>query len=94
MKSTPSFPIPSITHEAHKLINGSKRDSYGSARESFTRIATMWSVVLVTKVTPCQVALCMAALKLCRESFKHSRDNCVDGAAYFDLADQVSDDKP
>ena len=94
MKSSPSLPIPSITNEAHNLINGSKRDSYGSARESFTRIAKMWSVVLDNKVTPHQVALCMAALKLCRESHKHSRDNCVDGAAYFDLADQVADDKP
>lgn len=76
--------------EAHALINGPRREAYGPVEESFKRVASVWSAILQAPVTPRQVALCMAGLKLCREANAHSRDNCLDGSAYFALADQVS----
>jgi len=48
----------SVTHE--------REGSYGSPRESFSRIAAMWSAILDVDVDDHQVALCMAALKLAR----------------------------
>lgn len=94
MKPKPSpspSPAPSICQQAHALIHGPRRATYGDARESFTEIAFIWSIVLDAPVNPRQVALCMVALKLCREANAHSLDNLVDGAAYFDLAGQVSE---
>jgi hypothetical protein len=48
----------SVTHDRER--------SYGSPRESFARIAHMWSAILDVDVTSHDVALCMAALKVSR----------------------------
>lgn len=87
--ATPPTP-ESILQEAERIINGPRRDAYGPVEESFGRIAAVWSVVLKHPVTAHQVALCMAGLKLCREANKPGRDNRVDGAAYFELANKVA----
>lgn len=79
----------SILHEAEEIVNGPRRDAYGSAKESFDRIASVWSAVLKTPVTGHQVALCMIGLKLCREANKPGRDNLVDIAGYAELASKV-----
>lgn len=79
----------SVLEEAAEIIHGPRRESYGDARESFERIAAMWQVILKRPVSGHEVALCMIALKLCRESNKHSRDNLVDIAGYADLANTV-----
>lgn len=84
----------SILAEAEEIVNGPRREAYGPAKESFARLATVLSVVLHRKLkeplTPHDAAMVGVALKLCRESVKPARDNRVDGAGYFDLADQVS----
>lgn len=80
----------SILSEAERLVNGPKRADYGSVEESFKAIASAWSIVLKREITPHQVALCMAGLKLCREAHAPKRDNRVDGAAYFYLADLLA----
>jgi hypothetical protein len=77
----------SILDEAFRLVNGPKRADYGTVEESFTGIAAMWTVILKKRISPHQVALCMTALKLCREAHAPKRDNRVDGAAYWYLAD-------
>lgn len=73
--------------DAGVTISGPKREAYGDPRESFEHIARVWSIVLGQSVSCRQVALCMAGLKLVRESHAHSRDNLLDGAAYFALAE-------
>jgi hypothetical protein len=80
----------SILQEAGEVITGPRRESYGSANESFERIATMWSVVLRTPVTGAQVGQCMIAFKLVREVNKHHRDNLVDIAGYTALLDGLN----
>ena len=80
---------PSVLEEAARLVEGDRRVEYGTVEESFQNIAKVWSIVLKTPVTPHQVALCMAGLKLCREAHAPKRDNRVDGAAYWHLADKV-----
>lgn len=78
---------------ADKLINGPRRKSYGPVEDSFKRIATMWSIILKHNISPKDVALCMVALKLCRESNAHNIDNLDDIAGYTALAELVKDIK-
>lgn len=83
-----------ILEEAEQIINGPRREAYGSAEESFERLASVITVVLHRKLkeplTPHDAALVGVALKLCRESTKPARDNRVDGCGYFALADKVA----
>lgn len=76
---------------ANEIINGPRRDSYGPVEESFKKIATVWSYILKTEVSPLQVAQCMIGLKLLRESNKHGIDNLVDICGYAALAEKVQD---
>jgi hypothetical protein len=79
-----------VTQEAHQIINGARRSSYGPADESFRRIATVWGAVLGQPITPMQVALCMVGLKLLRQAANHHRDNLVDLCGYAELADLIA----
>ena len=76
---------------ADKLINGARQAHYGTPQENFARIAAGWSVLLKTDVTPEQVALCMAWLKLARLVNGPHDDSYIDGAAYMALAAELSE---
>jgi len=75
---------------AMDLITGDRNRDYGEPLDNFQRIATGWAVVLGCEVTPHQVALCMAWLKIARlcETPGHA-DSYVDAAAYVALADEL-----
>lgn len=75
---------------AQRLVNGPRRDDYGPVESSFTNYAIMWSVILGKAVTPLQVALCMDALKTCREIHNHKLDSLVDKAGYTAIAERVA----
>lgn len=77
-----------ILEEAAAVITGPRREAYGDAKESFARIAAVWISILKHPVSGREVALCMAGLKLCRESNAHHRDNLVDAAGYLALIEQ------
>lgn len=79
--------------EAEQIINGPRRGSYGAVQESFDRIAGAWSAILPIKVTASQVALCMIALKVCREANKPSHDNRVDMVGYSGLLAELEGGK-
>ncbi len=83
----------SILQEAENLINGDRAESYGSPLVMCTKIAGMWSQILGTKVTPKEVNLCMIALKICRETNKHSKDNLVDIAGYAGVIEKMMEEK-
>lgn len=77
----------SILEEAAEVVKDRKA-AYDERERSFSRIATIWSVVFGHEVTPEQVAMCMIGLKLAREVYKPSRDSLVDICGYADcLAD-------
>jgi len=78
-----------ILEEASQVITGPRRDAYGDVRESFAKVATMWSVVFGVTVTPSQVAQAMIAFKLCREVNKAAYDNRLDLAGYCALLDRL-----
>lgn len=75
-------PKPSAMDEATKVVNGDRQEDYGDAKESFERIASLWSPLLGTPVTAKQVALCMIALKLSRATTSDKHDTVVDIIGY------------
>jgi hypothetical protein len=83
----------SILQEAEQIINGPRRDAYGSAKESFERIAVVWNAQFGKKLkeplTGQDVALAMIGFKLCRQANSHHRDNLVDICGYAELANQI-----
>lgn len=78
-----------ILREAENLINGDRAKHYGPPEENFARIARGWEVILGAQITPEQVALCMAWLKIARLCGGPHRDSYVDGAAYMALAGEL-----
>ena len=71
--------------DAKKVIAGPRREAYGNARTSFTRIARLWSGYLGREVLAKDVALMMVLFKVAREQNAHSHDNLVDMAGYAAL---------
>lgn len=84
-----------ILIEADLLVNGDRAASYGSASESFSRIADLWTALLGHDVSPIDVARCLIAMKLSRSVTSNHRDNWIDVAGYAQLADSLEDrDQP
>lgn len=68
------------------LVDGDRHQSYGDSGVMMARIAKTWSGVCGFEITPTQVALCMAALKLVREGYQHGDDNLTDAHGYLEIA--------
>ena len=70
---------------------------YGHPWTNHSRIAKLWSAYLDFPITPDQVAICMALLKISRiaETPGHKgRDGYVDGVAYLALGAMLSTTDP
>ena len=67
-----------------------RRSEYGEPEDLFANIAQRWSQVLGIKVTPVQVALCLADLKMARLAHnpKHL-DSLIDVVGYVACAHEV-----
>ena len=83
----------SVLDEAKALVDGDRARDYGPAKESFERIAKMWSVVLNAEISPRQVALCLMAMKLSREAMQPKHDNLVDFCGYALLLERLTRDE-
>lgn len=81
----------SILAEAEDIVNGSRQSDYGDARESFSRIATIASVMTGKELSPEDCCAVMMAVKLVRESFAHKRDNLVDLCGYAELMNRLKE---
>lgn len=80
-----------ILEEAQNAAYGDRHENYGHPIDNHRRIAGMWSVILGTKVTPVQAALCMCAVKISRELHTPKRDNMVDLAGYADCVARIQE---
>lgn len=76
----------SLLHRAQALIDGTRQQEYGDAEVNFTRIAELWSAFLGVNITPKDVPVMMALLKLAREKNSPKEDNLLDAAGYIGLA--------
>ena len=86
-----SEPCENILETARQLITGSRRKTYGSARDDFTRTGKLWEQVLGVPVKPEQVALCMTLVKVGRlvNSLDHE-DSWIDAAGYIALGGEIA----
>ena len=78
-------------------IRGARGQVYGHPYLNHLRISKLWSAYLDFPITPDQVAVCMALVKVSRisETPGHrGRDGYVDGVAYLSLAAQLATTDP
>ena len=84
--------------EAQSLVHGVRGEDYGHPRENFTQTGRIWGGILsnwhpgIPDIPPDLVALMMVGSKISRETNHHKRDNCVDGAGYFETCRMVHED--
>jgi hypothetical protein len=80
-----------ILDEANRLTHGDRDKNYGTPYINHKRIAEIWTVILGIEVTPSQVALCMAGVKIARlvETPNHL-DSFVDLAAYAAISGEIA----
>jgi hypothetical protein len=77
--------------EALRIVHADRGADYGAPEQDFRRTGRMWGAILDLEddVTPREVALCMAALKLSREAHQHKRDSLVDVAGYIETLSMI-----
>ena len=80
-----------ILEEAQRLVHGNRGDDYGHPFDDFSKTALIWQAIFGIPVSPEQVALAMVGVKISREVNKPKRDNCVDGAGYFETLSMVKE---
>lgn len=87
----------SILQEAHRLTHGPRQADYGHPLDDYTCTAAVASALLSRKlkepITPDEMALIMVGVKLSRQSRQKKRDNTVDGAGYFWVAQECLDEQ-
>lgn len=68
--------------EAQKIVNGKRQEDYGDRKQSFARIAKLWSSYLNIDVSSQDVVNMMILLKVSRAKTSFKRDNLIDIAGY------------
>lgn len=79
-----------ILRTANEYITKDRQATHGKAENNFARISAMWSAYTGFNITPADVAIMMAQLKMAR--FKHNPtyvDNAIDMAGYAALAGEL-----
>ena len=71
-----------ILNQAAQCVCGSREQDYGSPEANFGRIAEFWSTYLGAKITPVDVSMMMALLKIARVKGNGTEDCFVDLAGY------------
>jgi hypothetical protein len=84
-------PAANILSLAAKLIDGDRDEQHGNRLECHTNIARQWTAYLGVKITPVDVALMMALLKIARTKSGELNNDCfVDGCGYIALAGELA----
>jgi len=79
-----------ILKEAEKLTANDRLETHGTPYLNHRRIADLWSAYLETPITPEQVAICQALVKVARSQQSSIDDHYIDGAAYFAIAGELA----
>ena len=73
------------------MLEGERQRAYGPPAVACERVAAVWSVLTGHDFRPSDVPLLLAAVKLCRQAHRHSRDNLIDLAGYALIAELVAE---
>lgn len=78
-----------VLAEAARVVDGPRRDDYGTPSENHGRTAAMWSAYLGVPITARQVCMLNILQKISRDAHAAKRDNLVDIAGYVRNAELV-----
>ena len=79
---------------AAECVCGSREEDYGSPEDNFSVIAGLWTAYTGTDVTPKDVAMMMALLKIARAKAGSKPDTYVDLAGYAACGAEISAREP
>lgn len=79
---------------AAKCVCGSREEDYGSLEDNFAVIAALWTAYTGTDVTPKDVAMMMALLKIARAKAGSKPDTYIDLAGYAACGAEISACEP
>ena len=71
-----------VLREAERCVCGQREQDYGSPEDNFGTIARLWTVYTGRTITPVDVAMMMALLKIARIGKGKTKDSFVDLAGY------------
>ena len=75
---------------AAECVCGSREEDYGRPEDNFAVIAALWTAYTGTEVTPKDVAMMMALLKIARAKAGSKPDTYVDLAGYAACGAEIS----
>lgn len=76
-------------HDSEHPIVNERRKVREKPHLHFQRVAKMWEGVIGCSISPEQVILCMALLKIAREAGVADQDNIDDAVGYLSLIPEV-----
>ena len=85
--------LNNILKEADIITSGERGVDYGDAKESFEYISELASMLNRRTISSEEVINVLIAVKLCREAYKHKRDNLVDACGYLRLLSKIKGDE-
>ena len=80
-----------ILEDARKSVCGHREQDYGKVENNFGLIARLWSVYLGAEITPTDVSMMMALLKIARIKNGGTEDSFVDLAGYAACGGEIND---
>ena len=79
---------------AVECVCGSREEDYGSPEDNFAVIAALWTAYTGTDITPKDVAMMMALLKIARAKAGSKPDTYIDLAGYAACGAEISAREP
>ena len=86
MKKTSDF-----LKKAIELVEGQRQEDYGDKTLNHQNIANLWNSYLGMDISPHDVAICMALVKVARLMHSRKSDSYVDLAAYGAIAGEIAE---
>jgi hypothetical protein len=80
-----------LTTKAGELVGGDRAKQHGNKHDNFANIARFWSCYLDKELTPLDVGIMMALLKIARmESGELNEDDFIDCIGYVACAGEIA----
>ena len=79
-----------VLNEANIIVSKDRESQYGSPENSFGEIAKLWSGYIGREITPHDVAIMMALMKIARiKCGKYKEDSYIDACGYIACAGEL-----
>ena len=82
-----------LLKETIKVITGPRAKDYGDKYNNHVNISELWSSYLDHKISPHDVAICMALVKIARLKHRRTKDCYIDIAGYAAIASEIESKK-